>query len=96
MTRRDLVLGEHREAILAAARENKAQGISLVGSVARGDDTADSDYDFLVTFGPGATLFDQARLGGVLEELLGAGVDVISTGGLKPKHAGMLAEAIAL
>ena len=64
MTRRDLVLGEHREAIVAAAAANKATSIALVGSVARGDDDADSDYDFLATFEEGSCLVDLARLQG--------------------------------
>ena len=100
MSRRDLILGEYREAILAAAAANKATEISLVGSVARGEDGPDSDYDFLAAFAPGATLFDQSRLLGVLRELLGDKVDVLSVGGLKPekhlRHREMLAEAIPL
>jgi len=35
-------------AFRAAAAANKAALIALVGSVARGDDEPDSDYDFLV------------------------------------------------
>ncbi len=62
MSRRERVLGEHREAIRAAAAANKADSIALVCSVARGDDTDDSDYDFLVTFNEDASLFDQAGL----------------------------------
>ena len=96
MTRRDLVLGEHREAILAAAAANKATSLALVGSVARGDDGPDSDYDFLATFAEGASLSDHAGLELALEDLLGAHVDVISRGGLKPKHAGILAAAVTL
>ena len=96
MTRRDRVLGEHREAILAAAAANKATSVALVGSVARAEETEDSDCDFLVTFAKGASLFDLAHLELALEELLGVEVDVISTGSLEPKHADMLIEAIAL
>ena len=96
MTRRDRVLGEHRDAILAAAAANKATSIALVGSVARGEDTSHSDYDFLANFADGASLFDHAGLELALEDLLGAEVDVISRGGLKPKHAGILADAIPL
>ena len=94
--RRDAVLGEHREAIRAAAARNRADSIALVGSVARGDDTVDSDYDFLARFKDGASLFDQAGLKLDLEELLGCDVDVISVGGLKDKHRGMLDDAITL
>ena len=96
MSRRDRVLGEHREAILAAAAANKASSIALVGSVARGEDTEDSDYDFLAAFEPGATLFDVGGLLVALEELLGADVDVIDADGVKPKHRELLAEAITL
>ena len=95
-TRRDAVLGEHREAIRAAAARNKAESIALVGSVARGDDTDDSDCDFLARFMEGASLFDQAGLKLDLEKLLGCDVDVVSAGGLKDKHSGILADAISL
>ena len=54
--RRDDVLGKHREAIRAAAARNKVASIALVGSVARGDDSDDSDYDFLARFKDGASL----------------------------------------
>lgn len=100
MSRRDDVLVKHREAIRATATANKATAIALVGSVARGDDAPDSDYDFLVTFAKGASLFDLGALQVALEELLSAEVDVISARGLKPDeregHRAMLAEAIPL
>ena len=95
-TRRDDVLGKHREAIRAAAARNKAASIALVGSVARGDDSDDSDYDFLARFKDGASLFDLAGLKLDLEEVLGGDVDVISAGGLKDKHRGILEDAITL
>ena len=96
MNRRDRVLGEHRESIVAAAAASKATSIALVGSVARAEDTEGSDYDFLVTFAKGAPLLDLAHLELALEEMLGVDVDVISTGSLEPKHADMFREAIAL
>ena len=94
--RREDVLGKHRADIRAAAARNKAESIALVGSVARGDDNDDSDHDFLARFKAGASLFDQAGLKLELEELLGGNVDVISAGGLKDKHRGILQDAIAL
>ena len=100
MSRRDQILGTHREAIRAAAAANKATSIALVGSVATGDDTPASDIDFLATFEPGADLFDVGGLLADLEELLGGQVDVIDAGALKPAkregHRAMLAEAIPL
>lgn len=96
MTRRDRVLVEHREAILAAAGANRATSIALVGSVARGDDGPDSDYDFVATFEPGATVFDIGGLLADLEDLLGGEVDVLDAAGLKARRAEVLAEAIPL
>ena len=71
----------------------RSTGASDVGSVARGDD---SDYDFLARFAEGASLFDLAGLQLDLKELLGRDVDVISVGGLKDKHQGILNDAITL
>ena len=96
MTRRDRVLIKHREAILGAAAANKATSIALVGSVARGDDGPDSDYDFVATFEPGATSFDIGGLLADLEDLLGGDVDVLDVGGLKARRTEVLAEAITL
>ena len=96
MGRREDVLTTHREAIRQAAARRKADSIALVGSVARGDDSDDSDYDFLARFAEGASLFDLAGLRLDLSELLGHDVDVISVGGLKDKHRGMLDDAITL
>ena len=92
MTRRDTVLVRHREAIRAATARNRACSIALVGSVARGDDTDASDYDFL----PEATLFDVAGLQIELGELLDAEVDVVYAAGLKDTHRGMTSDAIVL
>ena len=96
MSRREDVLTKHRDAIRQAAARHKADSIALVGSVARGDDGDDSDYDFLARFAEGASLFDLAGLQLDLKELLGRDVDVISVGGLKDKHQGMLNDAITL
>ncbi len=96
MSRRDVVLVKHRDAIRQAAALRKASSIALVGSVARGADTDDSDYDFLARFIEGASLFDLAGLQEDLQGLLGRNVDVISAGGLKDKHRGILHDAITL
>ena len=96
MSRREDVLTKHRDAIRRAAARRKADSIALVGSVARGDDGDGSDYDFLARFAEGASLFDLAGLQLDLKELLGRDVDVISVGGLKDKHQGMLNDAITL
>ena len=96
MNRRDEVLVKHREAILAAAKRSKARSIALVGSVARGEDTADSDYDFLVDFDKGVTLFDIGGLEADLEDLLGHSVDVVPRSCVRESCHGMFEDAISL
>ena len=96
MSRRDEVLVKHRKAIVAAAKRNKARTIALVGSVARGEDTEDSDYDFLVEFEKGITLFGIGRLEVALEDLLGCSVDVVPRSCLRESCSGMIEDAILL
>jgi predicted nucleotidyltransferase len=96
MTKRLDLIMERKVDIKLAALRNKAISIALFGSVARGEDTNESDFDFLVEFSPEASLFDQAGLQIELEELLGCKVDVISQGGLKPKDSQILREAVYL
>ena len=95
-SRHEAVLVTHREAIRRVANDRKATSIALIGSVARGEDTDNSDYDFLVAFATGASLFDVAGLQLDLEELLGCDVDVVSAGGLTERHSDMLSDAIVL
>ena len=96
MSRRDEVLVKHRRAILAAAKRSRARSIALVGSVARGDDGEDSDYDFLVDFDAGVSLFDIGGLEADLEDLLGHSVDVVPRSCVRDRYAGMFADAILL
>lgn len=96
MSLRDSVLVTHREQITALAAKRKAESIALIGSVARGDDTEDSDYDFLVAFVKGASLFDLAGLQQDFKELLGRDTDVVSRGALTARNQGMLKDAISL
>ena len=55
-----------------------------------------SDVDLLVDFKAEASLLDQVGLTQDLEALLGIPVDVISTGGLRPRHHRIREEAIDL
>lgn len=96
MTRRELVLVEHREAIRAAAALNRCRGIALAGSVARGEDTADSDYDFVADFDEDVTLFDMCALEAALADLLGADVDVVPVSSVRTRCRGILDDIIEL
>lgn len=66
----------------------------VFGSVARGDDTADSDVDLLVDVAPGVGLLTLARCERDLEVLLGVPVDLVPADDLKPAvEAAALSEA---
>jgi hypothetical protein len=53
LTRKNLA--ERREAILELARRYGASDVRVFGSVARGDNTEESDLDLIVRFEPGRT-----------------------------------------
>lgn len=94
---RDDVLVTHRAAIVEAAKRRNFRNIALVGSVARGDNTPDSDVDFLVETEPQkSTLFGLGGLINDLKEILGVDVDVALRGSLRPSCRGMLGDAIPL
>ncbi len=88
------VLERNRQAIREATKRFNAANPRVFGSVARGEDRADSDLDILVDTLPGTSLFD---LGGLLEELkdiLGVKVDLVTPGGLPENiRARVLSEA---
>lgn len=103
MSRREEVLTAHREAIRAIAARHNAEHIALIGSVARGEDTEDSDCDFLADctdFLADCTdetsMFDVARLISDLEALLECEVDVVSRRVLSHSFSGILDDAISL
>jgi uncharacterized protein len=86
-----------RPQILAAAAANGARQLRVFGSVARGEDTDDSDVDFLVSLEPGRTLLDLARLEISLEQLLGRRVDVVTEAGLlEPIRSRAIRESIGV
>jgi predicted nucleotidyltransferase len=72
------------EAILKAHGVTK---VSVFGSFARGEVTADSDLDLLVTYKPGTTLFDVIDLQDELEKALGRNVDLVSEKYIRPRLA---------
>ena len=75
---------------------HRGRSVAVFGSVARGDETAASDIDFLVEFEPGSSLFDLLHIGEELEQLLGVPVDVVSAGGLKDRDEHIRREAVPL
>ncbi len=78
-------LSLRREQILQAAARHGAGDVRVIGSVARGEERADSDVDLLVRWKPDTSLLDHAALQLELEELLGRRVDLASDGWIKPR-----------
>ena len=63
--------------LIKVAQKYGISHIYVFGSVARGDNTSQSDIDFLVEMQEGASLFGVAGFSYETEKLLGISVDVI-------------------
>ena len=93
----DDIRNSRREEILRLAAAHGASNVRVFGSVARGDQTADSDIDLLVDLAPNRSLMDLGGLLVDLQGLLGARVDVATEQMLKPRvRAGALVDAVLL
>lgn len=93
----DEVVMPNRDRILQTAAHYGAHSIRVFGSVARRQDDADSDIDFLVEMEPGRSLFDLGGLLMDLEKLLNTKVDVVTESGLKERiRERVLNEAVPL
>lgn len=77
MTKRELV-HNHREAILGVAAALGVDRIRLFGSVARGDEHAGSDIDFIVRMKPEMDVFALVELQDRLKDILRCDVDVLT------------------
>jgi len=75
---------EKKASITRLCQQYHAENIRVFGSVARGESTDNSDIDFLVSFLPNASLFDQAGLIEDLSTLFERKVDVVSERAVNP------------
>ncbi len=66
------------ERLAAICAKHDVRSLKLFGSVLRGEDTPDSDIDFLVEFEGEKSLFDLVGLEEELEVFLGRDVDVLT------------------
>ena len=90
-------LRARRDEIYRIAKQYGASNIKVFGSVARGDDTEESDIDFLVDLEPDRSLLEHASLIVALEDLLHKKVDVATDRILKTYvKENALAEAVPL
>ncbi len=90
-------LRRHRQVVLEVAARRGARNVRVFGSVARGEDNAESDIDLLVDLDDNVGLVGLAGMTRELSALLGVEVDVVPAATVKPRmRAEILAEAIAL
>lgn len=73
----------HRDEVRDIAARHGVTNLRVFGSVARGDEHADSDIDVLADLPPDAGLFTLLRLEGELSRLLDARVEVIPAAALR-------------
>lgn len=96
MTHRELLL-TRRDEILLIAANHWADNVRVFGSVARGEDDAESDIDLVVDMQPGRSLLDLGGLWWDLNEALHVRVDVITEKGLRESiRQRVLSEAVPL
>ncbi len=75
---------QRRRELVAAAAAHGVANLRVFGSVARGQDRQDSDVDLLADFPPGMGLLGLGRVAEELEAIVGAPVDLVPAGDLKP------------
>jgi predicted nucleotidyltransferase len=90
-------LNAHREAVRAIVAAHRAANPRVFGSVARGEDTEQSDVDILVDPNPRMSLFDIGGIQYGVSELLGVHVDIVTPDALPEKFRNrVLGEAVPI
>ena len=88
---------EHRDQILQVAALHGTGNVQVFGSVARGEDTPESDVDLLVDITGDTTPWFPGSLVADLEQLLGQRVQVVIRRSLSPLiREAVLREAVSL
>jgi len=78
-------LRRHRSAVLQTAQRHGATNLRVFGSVARGEDTSESDIDLMVDLAPGTGLVALGALQRDLSAVLHVPVDVVPADSLRPR-----------
>lgn len=86
----------HRDEIKAIVARHKGTAVALFGSVARGEETPESDIDLLVDIEPGTSLMDLGAMLMDLQDRLGRSVDVVTRGALDERDDDIRQDAIPL
>jgi len=93
----DSRIRQHRDEILRVATLHGAGNVMLFGSVARGENTSESDVDLLVDVTGDTTPWFPGSLAADLERLLGQRVQVVIRRSMSPlSRDAVLREAVPL
>lgn len=76
------MLKKNKAEILAIAAKHGASNVRIFGSVIRGEDTEESDVDFLVDMASDRSLFDLVGFQLEIEALVDRKADVLTENGL--------------
>ena len=83
--------------MFAVAARHGADNLRVFGSVARGEDTSESDVDIVADLPSGIGLFELGAFEGELSDILKAKVDLVPSESLRPRvRAEVDIEAIPL
>lgn len=94
--RPSVLLELQRQRLREIVEKHGGRDAMVFGSVARGDDTIDSDIDLLVTLPETADLIDVLHLADELEAAAGARFDIASGRSVGPVTEHARAEAVPL
>ncbi|MEZ5336617.1 MAG: nucleotidyltransferase family protein [Methanolobus sp.] len=64
--------------VMELCRQNDITSLELFGSFSRGEQTENSDIDFLVTFSKGKSLIEHLKIENEFEDILGKKVDIVT------------------
>ncbi|MEN8264397.1 MAG: nucleotidyltransferase family protein [Nitrospirota bacterium] len=91
------IIKNRREEVINIARKYGAKNVRVFGSMARGEESADSDLDIIVEMEHGSSLLDIIAIKQDIEELLGRKVDVVTEASISPYiRDAVLKEAVNL
>ncbi|MDO5627536.1 MAG: helix-turn-helix domain-containing protein [Mobilicoccus sp.] len=76
----------HRDDIIATLARYGMTGARVFGSASRGTDQPGSDLDLVVDVTANADVLDLIDAAAELEEMLGVGVDIVTSRSLTPDH----------
>lgn len=91
------IIKNRREEVINIAQKYGAKNVRVFGSMARGEESVESDLDIIVEMEHGSSLLDIIAIKQDIEGLLGRKVDVVTEASISPYiRDAVLKEAVNL